>query len=173
MGQKVKELLYDAVTYDEPFLAHAIYYAVQKGIVELEEPASNTPYEQLDYETILKIRDENKLMMCCVKLFIIPMASKRFALYLAEQEDEARAEHHRVYGELAMTIMDVSDKMDTTTYCEDMKKLQSFRELKGQVLQFPYYAGEMGARKARWPLLVDTQKYRSYHRHLKSLIEVV
>ena len=146
MGQAVKELLYDAFTYDEPYLAHAIYYAVQKGMVTLEEPASNIPYEQLDFEAIMKMRDENQLMMCGVKLFIIPMASKRFALYLAEKEDEARAEHHRVYGELAMTIMDVSDKMDMTTYCEVRKELQSFRELKGKVLEFPYFVGEMDAR---------------------------
>ena len=145
MGQAVKELLYDAFTYDEPYLAHAIYYAVQKGMVTLEEPAINIPYEQLDFEAIMKMRDENQLMMGGVKLFIIPMASKRFALYLAEKEVEARAEHHRVYGVLAKTIMDVSDKMDTTTYCEDRKELQSFRELKGKVLEFPYYVGEMDA----------------------------
>lgn len=58
--------------------------------------ASNLPYEQLDFEAILKMRDENQLMMCRVKLFIIPMPSKQFALYLAEREDEACAEHHRV-----------------------------------------------------------------------------
>ena len=149
MGQAVKELLYDAFTYDEPYLAHAIYYAVQKGIVTLEEPASNIPYEQLDFDAIMKMRDENQLMMGGVKLFIIPMASKRFALYLAKEEDEARAEHHRVYGELAMTIMEVSDKMDTTTYCEDRKKLQSFRELKGKVLEFPYFVGEMDSQSSK------------------------
>ena len=68
MGQVVKELLYDAIAYDEPYLAHAIYYAVQKGIVKLEDPASTIPYEQLDYEVILKMRDENQLMMCGIKL---------------------------------------------------------------------------------------------------------
>ncbi len=149
MGQAVKELLYDAVTYDEPYLAHAIYYAVQKGIVKLEDPASSIPYGQLDYEAILKMRDENRLMMCDVRLFIIPMASKRFALYLAGKEDEAREEHHKHYGVLALNIIGGSRKMDTETYCEDTKKWQSFRDLKRQVLQFPYYVGEMGAQRAR------------------------
>lgn len=143
MGQAVKELLYDAVTYDEAFLAHAIYYAVQTGIVKLEDPASSIPYGQFDYEAILKMRDENKLMMCGVKLFIIPMASKRFALYLAEKEDDARAEHHRMYGLSALNIIDESHKMDTETYCEDTEKWQSFRDLKRRVLQFPYFVGEM------------------------------
>ena len=87
--------------------------------------------------------------MCGIKLFIIPMVSIRFAFYLAEKEDEARAEHHRVYGVLALTIRDGSDKMDMETYCEDIKKWQSFRNLKQQVLEFPYYAGEMYARGAK------------------------
>jgi hypothetical protein len=144
MGQLVKELLADAITYDEPYLAHAIYYAVQKGMVRLEDPADAIPYEQLDYEAIRKMRDDNRLMMCGIKLFIVPMDSKRFALYLAEREDQARAKHHKVYGELARTILDVSDKMDAGAYCEDTQKWQSFRDVKRQVLQFPYYVGEMG-----------------------------
>ncbi|WP_342512482.1 hypothetical protein MKY34_17975 [Sporosarcina sp. FSL K6-1522] len=146
MGQAVKELLHDAMTYDEPYLAHAIYYAVQKGMVTLDEPASHIPYDQLDYAMILNMRDENQLKMCDVKLFIIPVVNKRFALYLAEKEDEAHAEHHRMYGVRALTILDVSDKMDMETYCETTKKWQSFRDLKRQVLSFPYYVGEMDGR---------------------------
>lgn len=148
MGQVVKELLADAITYDEPYLAHAIYYAVQKGMVKLEDRASEIPFAQLDFEAILKMRDENQLMMCAMKLFIVPMASKRFALYLAEKEDDVRTVHHKMYGELARTIRDVSDKMDAGAYCEDTQKWQSFRELKRQVLQFPYYVGEMNGRGA-------------------------
>ncbi len=143
MEQSVKELLYDAVKYDESFLAHSIYFAVQQGYVKLEEPASTIPYEQLDYEVIKKMRDENRLAMCNVKLYIIPMASKQFALYLATTKDKAQAEHHRVYGGVVNTIIDVSDKMDTVTYCEETKKWRSFREVKQEVLQFPYYVGGM------------------------------
>lgn len=143
MSQSVKELLYDAVYYDESYLAHAIYFAVQNGLVKLEDPESAIPYEQLDYPTILQMRDENQLMVCGVKLFIVPMKSKTFALYLAEKEEEVRAEHRRIYGEVALSILDMSNKMDTSVYCEETKKWQSFRELKRQVVQFPYYAGEM------------------------------
>lgn len=143
MSQSVKELLYDAVTYDESYLAHAIYYAVQKGFVKLEDPESAIPYEQLDYIAIMKMRDENQLKVCDVKFFIVPIASKKFALYLAEKEEEVRAEHHRIYRDVAYTVLDMSSKMDTTTYCEETKKWQSFRELKRQVVQFPYYVGEM------------------------------
>ncbi|MFJ7933255.1 hypothetical protein [Sporosarcina sp. NPDC096371] len=149
MRQAVKELLCDAITYDEPYLAHAIYYAVQQGMVKLEDPATTIPYAQLDYEAISKMRDENQLMMCRVKLFIVPMASKRFALYLSGKEEEARTVHQRMFGVRPHTILDASDKMDMETYCEDTKRWQSFRDMKRQVLQFPYYAGVMCASGAR------------------------
>lgn len=41
---------------------------------------------------------------------------------------------------------DISDKMDTETYCQNTNRWQSFRSLKQQVLQFPYYAGEICGR---------------------------
>lgn len=146
MRQSVKALLFEAIHYDEPYLAHAIYFAVQKGFVKLEDPASAIPYEQLDYTAIMKMRDDNQLKICGVKFFIVPMGSKKFALYLAEKEEEVRAEHQRIYKDAAFTVLDVSHKMDTTTYCEETKKWQSFRELKRQVVQFPYYAGEICGR---------------------------
>ena len=77
------------------------------------------------------------------KAFYRSMASKRFALYLAEKEVEARREHQRIYGEISPNTWDVSHKMDKSTYCEETKKSQSFRELKRQVMEFPYYVGEM------------------------------
>ena len=66
LEQTVKELLYDAIYYDEPLLAHTVYYAVQKGIVHLDEPASRIP-KDLDYKEIVKMRDENWLQMIRAK----------------------------------------------------------------------------------------------------------
>lgn len=142
MEQTVKELLYDAIYYDESLLAHAVYFAVQKGIVHLDEPASRIP-KDLDYTEIVKMRDENWLQMCTIKLFTIPMEPKRHALYLAESEDIARAKHYKIYGQLAQKIIDISHKMDVSLYYEETGLSPSFRELKRQAVKFPYYVGEV------------------------------
>lgn len=142
MEQTVKELLYDAIYYDEPLLAHAVYYAVQKGIVHLHEPASRIPKE-LDYEEIVKMRDENVLQMCTIKLFTIPMGQKRHALYLAETEDAVRAKHHKIYGQLAQRIIDISHEMDYPLFYEETGRSITFREMKREAVKFPYYAGEV------------------------------
>lgn len=148
MGQTVKELLYDAIYCDEPFLAHTIYYAVQNGFVQSDTPSASIPYKQLDYLEITKMCNENKLMMCTVKLFTVPMTSNKFALYLAENKDEVRAEHHRNYRSRASAIIDLSDKMDTTIYCEELKRWKNIRALKREVLNFPYFVGEMVGRRS-------------------------
>ncbi|MDN4608185.1 hypothetical protein [Sporosarcina highlanderae] len=142
MEQTVKELLYDAIYYDESLVAHAVYYAVQKGIVHLDEPASRIPKE-LDYTEIFKMRDENYLQMCTIKLFTIPLEPKRHALYLAETEDAARAKHHKIYGQLAQRIIDISHRMDYPLFYEETGLSKTFRELKREAVKFPYYAGEV------------------------------
>lgn len=139
----MKELFHDAILYDVPHMAHAVYYAVQKGIVQWDDPESRIPYDQLDHELIMKIRDENWLEMCTVKLFVVPIGRRRFAVYLAEREEEARVQHRRIYGVPARRVMDVSGRMDASVYCEETRLWQSFWELKRQVVDFPCFVGEM------------------------------
>lgn len=142
MGQTVKELLYDAVEYDEPFLAHAVYYAVQQKFVSLEDSIDQLNFEELDHEAVIKMRDENYLSMCTIKLFTIQIEPRRFAFYLAEKEDEARSKHYSIYGQISKRVIDMTDKMDTSLYCHETKRVESFRELKKRTMQFPCFAGE-------------------------------
>lgn len=143
MELTVKELFHDAVLYDVPLMAHTVYYAAQKGLVQWDDPESRIPYGELDHGEIIRMRDENWLRMCTVKLFVVPMGWRRFAVYLAEKEGEARALHRKVYGEYARRVMDVSGKMDASIYCEETGKSQSFWELKRQAVEFPFFVGEM------------------------------
>ena len=143
MGQTVRQLFHDAILYDEPLMAHAVYYALQKGLVQLDDPESKFRYEDLDFEKVYKMRDENWLQMCTIKLFVVPMSGKRYAIYLAENEGDVRAKHHKIYGELAQEIRDVSNKMDGAIYYSDTGESRCFRELKREAVHFPYYAGEV------------------------------
>ncbi|MCM3638923.1 hypothetical protein M3152_14565 [Sporosarcina luteola] len=142
MELTVKELFHDAVLYDVPNMAHAVYYAVQKGLVQWDDPESRIPYEQLDYGAIGRMRNENWLEMCTVKLFVVPLGGRRFAIYFAEREEEARMQHRRIYGMPARWVGDVSSKMDSSVYCEESRLWQSFWELKRQTLEFPCFVGE-------------------------------
>lgn len=143
MGATVKELLNDAITNDLSHLAHTIYYAVEQGIVKLEDSKENIPYDKLDYDVIIKMRKENILSVCDVKLYVVPMGNKRFAVYLARNEAGVYQIHNQRYGVQPAKVMDVSFKIDMTIYCQDTGKEESFWEIKNRVLHFPYFVGEM------------------------------
>lgn len=139
----MRELFHDAVLYDVPLMAHAVYHAVEKGVVQWDDFESAIPYGELNHEEIVRMRDENWLRMCTVKLFVVPMGGKRFAVYFAGTEEEARALHRKIYGKVARRVRDVSGKMDASVYCEETRKWQSFWELKEQAVEFPCFVGEM------------------------------
>lgn len=143
MKGTVKELLLDAVTWDEPFLAHAIFYAVQQKFVSLEESADHIPFADLDHEAIVKMRDDNVLAMSKMLLFTVPMEHRVFAFYLAENVGDARSEHQRQFGAFPQKVIDVSDKMDMPLFTSDLSKYQSFRDKKQQALHFPCFVEVM------------------------------
>lgn len=93
MELTVKELFHEAILYDVPLMAHTVYFAVEKGLVQWDDPESRIPYEQLDHEAIARMRDGNWLRMCTIKLFVVPMGERRFAVYLAGTEGEVKALH--------------------------------------------------------------------------------
>ena len=139
----VKEELAEAIYYDEPFLAHTLYYALQKGYVQEDDPISKLPTD-MDYKAITKMRDDNWLQMCTIKLFTIPLNQDRYAIYLARDEDDVRAKHFKIYGWLAQRVIDASHRMDASLYWNDTGVSKTFREMKREALEFPSYVGEVG-----------------------------
>ncbi|MDW0114373.1 hypothetical protein QT711_14340 [Sporosarcina saromensis] len=140
----IKEELADAIKLDGSFVAHAIYYALQKGLVQLDDPSSSLPYPLLDYDIIRKWMDINYLQLCTVKLFKIPVQQNRQALYLAHEENEARAQHYKMYGYRVERIMEAPHEMDTSLYCEETGKHRVIRDMKRKTVEFPCWVGEVG-----------------------------
>lgn len=137
-----KELMFDAVKYDEPFLAHAIYYGIQKGLITMDTPAKDIPYKQMDLEEVKKITNENILAMNLIKLYSIKIAPNKFAFYLGDNEKLVVEEHQKQYKSKPNKLNDMSNRMDMTLFHESEGKWLSFRQIKDRTLSFPYYVGE-------------------------------
>ena len=90
--------------YDEPYVTHAVYYALQKGLVQLDDSESKFRFLELDHEAIIKMRDENCMQMCTIKLFIVPMGWKRFAVYF-EDTGEFRSIQGTEAGGCAISVL--------------------------------------------------------------------
>lgn len=144
MNEKtVRVDLAEAIEYDRPFLAHTIYYAIQQGYVQLDDPISKIPTD-MDYDTIKKMENANFLQMCTVKIFTIPFGQGMNAIYLANCQNEARAMHFTIYRQHAQRIQDASRRMDVSLYCEETGKHQVIRDMKRRAVEFPCYVGPVG-----------------------------
>lgn len=140
----IKQELADAIKLDGSFVAHAIYYALQKGLVQLDDPSSSLPYPLLDYDIIKKWMATNYLQLCTVKLFTIRVNQNRQALYLAHDVGEASAQHFKMYGYFAQHISEAPHEMDTSLYCEETGKHRVIRDMKRKTVEFPCWVGEVG-----------------------------
>lgn len=137
-----KELMFDAVKYDEPFLAHAIYYGIQKGLISMETPAEQIPYKQMDLEAVKQMTTDNILAMNLIKLYSIKVAPNKFAFYLGDKEELVIKEHQIHYKARLDKLTDMSNRMDMTLYHENEDNWLSFRQIKDRTLSFPYFVGE-------------------------------
>lgn len=140
----IKQELADAIKFDDSLVAHAIYYALQKGLVQLDDPSSSLPIPILDFDIITNWMDTNYLQLCTVKLFTIRVNQNRQALYLAHDENEASAQHFKMYGYLAQRIVEAPHEMDTSLYCEETGKHRVIRDMKRKMVEFPCWLGEVG-----------------------------
>lgn len=139
----MKTELMDAIKYDEPFRAHSIYYAIQQGYVQIDDPYNGLPAD-MDYDTIKKMQHANILQMCTVKIFTIPFGQGMHAIYLANCENEARAMHFTVYRQHAQRIQNASRRMDVSLYCEETGTHEVIRDMKRRAVEFPCYVGVVG-----------------------------
>lgn len=147
--QTIKQLLYDAVEYEESLLAHAVFIAVQDGLVTLDDPASMFDMDRLDKEKVIKANGENQLAISTVTLFAMPLEPGCFAFVLARTEEDAEAEYRRQYGYGPQKVLNMQDNMDRSIYFPEKNKHMSFRTIKGHVQSFPYFVCEFQSDKRK------------------------
>ncbi|QTD39482.1 hypothetical protein [Sporosarcina sp. Te-1] len=140
--QTIKEQLEDGIEYETPLLARAIYYALQEGLVQHDDPVS-LPEDP----THAHHQMEGRKLAAAVQRQALHhplMGQKRHALYLATKENDALAKHFKIYGELAQRVLDVTFKIGVFLYCEATGMNQIIREMKRQAVVFSCYWGEVG-----------------------------
>ncbi|MEG0258441.1 MAG: hypothetical protein RR651_01095 [Lysinibacillus sp.] len=139
----MQQLLDDAVTYDEPFTAHMIYYMNLLKKINLNSPAELlqqvqlSKEEQSDFHNMLK---SDLLQMRPIKIFAVQVDNKNFAFYFAREVAEAKALHTQLFKILPTVVYPAYEKMiDRGLYFSEIKKYKSFRELLQETIEFPKY----------------------------------
>lgn len=152
MTQTVSKLLLEAVEYEQFNLAYSLFIAAQKGIVKMTDPVETIDYNKLPYEEIYQAlaNDTLKLQESAIKLFLIKRPSDGdYAVYLAKSQTEAYSLHSHLYGKHSYRVFDRTEMMDSSIYDESRKTYVSYREIKKQILQFPYFVCLLDAKRRK------------------------
>lgn len=138
----IKDLLRDAMDYEEKVLIYYILYALKKGKVKMEDPEEKFDsiiFTEQEKEKIARLIEENPLKINRVNIYSLKMNKTRYAMIFARSKREAINYYIRKF------------KKKPLNCCEFLldyqvmqgKKPITFWELRKQFCDFPAYAGYM------------------------------
>lgn len=138
----VKDLLDEAMEYEEKILVYHILYAIEKGKVSLTDPRERfkkirfTQEEQME---IAKRIQENPLKIEKVKIYCLKMDKRKFAMIYARSREEAIEHYKKIFNR---TPLNCHEFLLDYEIMQGNKPI-SYREMRKQFNSFPAYAGYM------------------------------
>ena len=132
----VSEAFNQAVREDMRLYAHAIFIAVTKGYITMDESIDNFDAMLLDEKEVLAAVENNVLAMHPIKIYAVPV-DNFFSYYLAKNVDEVKQIHYENFAKIAVKIFDVSTKMHTDLFDVSTKKVESIAEIRQKTKVFP------------------------------------
>lgn len=144
MTSKVKDLLMDAVYFDNIFLAYCVYTAINKGIVKMTDDEEKFYSSDLPFNEIQQAIDNDSLLLKhnSVKLFTVKY-NLDYALYLAKHQKEVEQLHLKLFREVPERIVEATHKKGTSIYDIRTKRNMSFYDIQEQTASFPRFCGLM------------------------------
>lgn len=141
----VQQLLDDAIQYDQPLLAHALFCGIQDGTIHPGEPVEGLDYGRLDLEKVKELSERNVLQIRPVKLYAFPIdpVTKSAAFVLAYDEKTAIQSFVAYYKRHPQKIVDATDRIDASISFGDTEKVMSFWEIRKQTQTFPRFVAEI------------------------------
>lgn len=145
--RKVKDLLLDAVFFDNNFLAYSVYTAVQKNIVTMNDDESKLYASDLPFEEIRQAIDSDSLLLIqnSVKLFMVKYYFD-YAMYLGKSRKEIEQLHIKLFKEPPERVVEATHKKHISIYDELTKRTWSFYDLQEQANSFPLFCGVMASK---------------------------
>lgn len=147
--QTINQLYFDAVEYEQFYLAYALFIAAKHGIIKFSDPVQQLNYDKFPHESIQQAcqKDELRLIADSVKLYLLKRQEGDWALYLSKRQQDAVALHVHMFGEQPLRIVNNTVKMDSSIWDPERKRYISFREIKKQTTVFPTFLFLMDGRR--------------------------
>lgn len=150
-NQTVANLFNDALVYDEPYMAHFIYYCIMNKKITLEDSADTLFTLELTKDELaefLEMKRRDTLKMRPVKLYAIKRNGNLYDFYFAKTPQQAAQLHHQLFGERVDKVIDAYNKMiDKAIYAPNANKTRTFREMMRGTVRLPRYVCSLEGRR--------------------------
>lgn len=135
-----QELLTDALNTDDIIIAHYVFYAVQKGAVQLTAMYEEDFVYQLDDADIIIIHDmikQDYLKMRIVKLYAVPLNNQEFAFYFAKAPTDIIGLHTSRFRQEPIKIIDAQRMMNHELWFPETNTFKRFIDIKKETVNYP------------------------------------
>ncbi|KIO62101.1 hypothetical protein B4065_3321 [Caldibacillus thermoamylovorans] len=132
----VKELLDEAIKYEEKPLVYYIIHLLQKGKIS-ETDDSNIDFNLADHEEVRRLIEENPLKIEKVRIYSLKKNQKQFMFIFAKSEHEAIEFFVRKFRQKPLNCKEYPLEEEITR--ENTTK--TFREFKKEFIDFPALLG--------------------------------
>lgn len=146
----INELLYDAIKYEESFLAYSLYWSMQQGLCKAHDNIKTYSVKNVDIKEVNKLVESNPLGIQTMKLYSMPIQDEWFLIVLAANEGSARGAFLEHKGKLPESIVDMTVKMDSTFWFGENDGYKSCREIRDETLMFPHIVMEYDKSTQKW-----------------------
>ncbi len=133
----VKELFEDAVKHEESILAHYIMFLLHEGKIRPEDDQSSIDSSLAYNDKFQNMLTKNILGFSNIKVYSLKQSKNRFVFIFAENPKEARLLYYRIFKETPLNCVEMSQD-EVMSYGN---RFMSFREIKREIKESPYYFG--------------------------------
>ncbi|MEK5528490.1 hypothetical protein MKX79_03725 [Viridibacillus sp. FSL R5-0468] len=131
-------MLIDAINNGQSMLAHSLFVAMKKQIINGNDIAINLPFDRFPIDECLDAHKKNILSIHPIKLYAITL-NNTFAFYLSKDEESVKRLHFSLFEIIPKRLIDMSEKIYTSVYDEETKKFESFEEIRDRTIEFPVF----------------------------------
>lgn len=135
----LRQLLNDAIEWDEPKLAYAIYWASTQGF-DLNNSFDDLKQLAIDFSEVDKLVQLDPLGISKIKMYSCKDGDG-FHLIFAERIEDARGMLINNFGRIPNAVIDVSHGFDKHFYDATTRKFEWVRKVKNETISFPHYYG--------------------------------
>lgn len=136
---KLRDVLNDAIKYDESFIAYWIYWVSTKG-KSLDDEYDTITEIKWNTDEIKELMEQNPLGLNAVQVYS-HRKGKEFYLFLARNKEEALKGLYDVTGDLTGEMLVVPNGIHKALWDVENRRTECLFTLKNSLIDFPHFIG--------------------------------